>query len=120
MANIRNLSAEERVVLDRWLQRNGIQLTYRNAEQLCDALQVARMFNKIHPGLEDLTSYSPCLSLPLNFLNWQIFNHRVLRKLDMGVSMGDLEKLALGCTETVDALLFNLMAKESILKKKED
>ncbi|XP_022209230.1 uncharacterized protein LOC111065393 [Drosophila obscura] len=119
MASIRDLSAEERFSLDVWLHRKGIRPTYRNAKQLCDAVHVARMFNKMRPGIDDLTSYSPCYSLSLNFLNWQIFNQRVLRKLDMHVSPGDLEKLSSGCTKAVDSLLFTLMSNEARLKPKE-
>ncbi|EDW29785.1 GL14839 [Drosophila persimilis] len=117
MAIIRDLSDEERGILDGWLQLNNIPHTYRDEKEFCDALQVARIFNRIQPGLDDLISYSPCISLPLNFLNWQIFNQRVLRKLDMGVSLRDLEKLALGCPKAIDSLLFTLMANESLLKK---
>ncbi|XP_022209235.1 uncharacterized protein LOC111065399 [Drosophila obscura] len=119
MSSFQELSSDEQAALDAWLQSYEIPLTYRDGQQLCDALKVARMFNRILPGLVDLTSYTPCLSLPLNFLNWQIFNQQVLRKLDMGLPLEDLEKMGQGCVKTIDLLLHTLMTNESRLKQKE-
>ncbi|XP_022228498.1 uncharacterized protein LOC111078233 [Drosophila obscura] len=104
-----SLYPEERETLDKWLQQWNIKLDYWTRKQFRDALPVARLVDKVHRGLVDLSIYKPCTSVTMMKNSWKIFKIHVLNTLKIGLSDMDLEQLALGTTDAIDTLLFCIM-----------
>ncbi|XP_022209129.2 uncharacterized protein LOC111065327 [Drosophila obscura] len=117
MSCFRVLDEEDRLMLTSWLKEHNIQLNHRTRNELRDAFPVAKIFKKIHPELVDLQVYTPRCSMKLMLNNWQIFNDRVLRKLNLSLSLAELKELAVGQACAIEAVLYKLMTTEFSLKR---
>ncbi|XP_022209153.1 uncharacterized protein LOC111065342 [Drosophila obscura] len=109
MSSFWQLNYQQCQTLDLWLQTYGVLLNHRTRHEFSDVLPVARLFNKVHPGRVNLSRYVSRNSVALKTINWRIFNARVLRKMNMGLTQADEDKLARGVEWIQDALLYQLM-----------
>ncbi|EDW27275.1 GL21198 [Drosophila persimilis] len=107
------LYSEEREKLDNWLQTWDIKLDYRTRHQFRDAMPVARLVDKIHKNLVDLSIYRACTSVPMMQKNWKIFKIHVLNGLKIGLTAVDQKQLALGTEGAIDQLLFFVMYSQN-------
>ncbi|XP_017135382.1 sperm flagellar protein 1-like [Drosophila miranda] len=109
MSSFRQLNYQQCQMLDQWLLTYGVMLNHRTRHEFSDVLPVARLFNKVHPGRVDLNRYVSRNSVAMKASNWRIFNARVLKKMNMGLTSKDEDKLASAVEWVQDALLYRLM-----------
>ncbi|EDW29798.1 GL14830 [Drosophila persimilis] len=95
--------------LKNWLKNWNIKLDYRTRRQFRDARPVARLVDKVHRNLVDLTIYKACTSVKMMQNSWKIFRVHVLNVLNIGLSDMDLEQLVLGTEGPIEQLLFCIM-----------
>ncbi|XP_064538621.1 uncharacterized protein LOC135428503 [Drosophila montana] len=112
MSNSRILSAEEDLQLDAWLTIKQINLNNRTRRDLCDVVNVAKLFKQLDYKLVEAHNYFSHSSLSLKLQNWETFNLLVLRKMGMTLSRQALEDLATGRLGAIKSLLFQLMCAE--------
>ncbi|XP_034656330.1 uncharacterized protein LOC117893725 [Drosophila subobscura] len=105
----RELDYEQRERLQHWLGKFELELDHRTRTQLSDALAVAKLFERVHPGRVDFRCYVARSSLALKKQNWHIFNVRTLKRMNMSLSQRDLYRLASGSSWALETLLHKLM-----------
>ncbi|XP_002134197.1 uncharacterized protein [Drosophila pseudoobscura] len=109
MPFFRELNYEQRQALEEWLKKYEVELNFRTRNEFSDAFAVAKLFDKVHPGLVDFRCYLARSSVALKKQNWHIFNIRTLKRMNMGLSQRDLYRLARGGGWALETLLYKLM-----------
>ncbi|XP_022209233.1 sperm flagellar protein 1-like [Drosophila obscura] len=120
LSRLSKLNDMEHVMLNHWLETHDIKLDRHTRNQFRDALAIARVFEKIHPEVVDLHSYTPRSSVARMVENWKIFNVRVLNKLNMDITQTDMQQLATGAEGAVESLLYDLMVADYSLLMRGD
>ncbi|XP_017871245.1 PREDICTED: sperm flagellar protein 1-like [Drosophila arizonae] len=105
----RTLSSEELQELNKWMSNLQIKLDNRTRRELSDVVNVAQIIKNFNSKLVDMCCYKSHSSLALKLENWEIFNHKVLRKLGLKLSHNDLTQLASGSLAALKCLLYYLM-----------
>ncbi|XP_001999923.2 sperm flagellar protein 1 [Drosophila mojavensis] len=105
----RTLSSEQLQELNKWMSNLQIKLDNRTRRELSDVVNVAQIINNLNSKLVDMCCYKSQSSLALKLENWEIFNHKVLRKLGLKLSHNDLTQLASGSLAALKCLLYYLM-----------
>ncbi|BFG00633.1 uncharacterized protein DMAD_00578 [Drosophila madeirensis] len=100
------LYPEEHETLNSWLLEWNIKLDHRTRNQFRDALPVARLVDRLHSNLVDLSVYKASTSVAGMQNNWKIFKIHVLKSLKVDLSDMDVEHLALGTNGAIEQLLF--------------
>ncbi|SPP86810.1 uncharacterized protein LOC117588708 [Drosophila guanche] len=100
------LYPEEQESLNSWLLEWNIELDHRTRNQFRDALPVARLVDRLHTNLVDLSVYKVSTSVAGMQDNWKMFKIRVLKSLKIDLSDMDVEQLALGTSGAIEQLLF--------------
>ncbi|EDW27510.1 GL20240 [Drosophila persimilis] len=117
MCSIRQLSEEERSLVDSWLESEGIVLNSRSRrDTYSDVRPVAEILKKIYPEIE-LECYPTVSSFDRRLQNWQIFAFRVLLKLGLRLHNHDLKQLAEGKPGAVDWVLFHAFSHAETFPK---
>ncbi|XP_017028336.1 sperm flagellar protein 1 [Drosophila kikkawai] len=105
----RTLNSEEEVSLAQWLKEQRIVLNLRTRRFFSDVLPVAKIIKLAHPRLVDLHNYAPKNSIQLKLKNWEIFDTKVLKKLNVSVPHALLEKLAQAEAGAIEMLFYELI-----------
>ncbi|XP_034656288.1 sperm flagellar protein 1-like [Drosophila subobscura] len=118
MSRLVKLTDSQYEMLCDWLETHDIHLDRHTRNQFRDALAIARVIERMHPEAVALHSYRPRTGVARLIDNWQIFNARVLTKLNMGITRLDMQRLATGNEDALESLLYGLMVADySLLKR---
>ncbi|XP_017080718.1 uncharacterized protein LOC108114315 [Drosophila eugracilis] len=96
--------------LEQWLKEQRIILDLRTRRFFSDVLPTAKIIKQCYPRLVDLHNYMPKSSVVLKLKSWEIFNHKVLRKLGIHVPHSRLEKLASAAPGAIEMLFKDLIS----------
>ncbi|XP_017138199.1 uncharacterized protein LOC108152984 [Drosophila miranda] len=117
MSHIRHLGPDEDRNLNQWLKEQCIYLNIKKRRELSDVLPVAIIVKKFYTRLVDLNPYTPLRnSVALKLKNWEIFNARVLKKLNIKLSESDLMELAQGRKGAIESLFYDLFVADRSIK----
>lgn len=105
----RPLNSEEQGSLAQWLKEQRIDLNLRTRRYFSDVLPVAKIVKLCHPRLVDLHNYAPKNSVKLKLDNWETFDGKVLKRLNVNVPHGLLEKLANAEPGAIETLFYELI-----------
>ncbi|XP_001353069.4 sperm flagellar protein 1-like [Drosophila pseudoobscura] len=117
MSHIRHLDFDEDRNLNQWLEEQCIDLNSKKRRELSDVLPVAIIVKKFYTRLVDLNPYTPLRnSVALKLKNWEIFNARVLKKLNIKLSDSDIMALAQGSRGAIESLFYDLFLADRSIK----
>lgn len=81
----------------------------------CILVLVAEILKKLFPKIVELHNYAPRCSIKLKITNWMTLNRKVLKKLDIFLTLERMHELAeskLGC---IELLLYEIMTKSRVM-----
>ncbi|XP_020817076.1 sperm flagellar protein 1 [Drosophila serrata] len=105
----RTFNSEEEQTLAQWLKEQRIELNLRTRRFFSDVLPVAKIVKLSYPRMVDLHNYAPKSSIQLKLKNWEIFESKVLKKLNIFVPHALLEKLAQAEAGAIETLFYELI-----------
>lgn len=83
-----------------------------------DGVLLAEILKFEFPNLVELHNYGGCFSLQGRLQNWAMLNRKVLRKLELHLKSGEIEKLAKAETNYIEEVLFRVMHQIKLVKSR--
>uniref|UniRef100_A0AAG5D997 Calponin-homology (CH) domain-containing protein n=1 Tax=Anopheles atroparvus TaxID=41427 RepID=A0AAG5D997_ANOAO len=110
-----NISSEELTEVCLWMKSFHLSKEIKNFHRdLADGVLVAEILKLLYPKFVDLHNYPKCNSTLNKLNNWRTLNQKVLRRLNICLDEKMLLDLANGDNGVLEALLFELMAKQRL------